>query len=133
MSQHFDAVANVKIADAIVQVLVFAFLLVTVVLKLPLMVYGVLAMAGIQILSCLLWSLYFTAEVPRLKAGTYIRRAFFITLGILALGLLLFKSYFLLLLYLMIIAGPIQGFAYFFITLREVSFFRKARKPYYLL
>ncbi len=133
MSRRFDAVANVKLADAVIQVLVFAFLLVTVVLKLRLVFYGVLAMAGIQVLSCLLWSLYFTAGVPRLKAGTYIRRAFFITLGILALSLLLFKSYFLLCLYLMIFAGPIQGFAYFLITLKEISFFRKARKPYYLL
>lgn len=133
MSRHFDTVANIKVADAVIQVLIFAFLLATIVLKLSLFAYGIYAMAGIQVLSCLLWSLYFTAEVPRLKAGTFIRRTFFVTLLILTLSLLLFKSYFLLLLYLMIFAGPIQGFAYFFITLREISFFRKARKPYYLL
>lgn len=133
MSQTYDGVADVKIADAVIQVLVFAFLLVTICLQSQLFYYGVLTMAGVQVLSCLLWSLYFTAGVPRLKSGTYIRRAFFITLGILGLSFLLFKSWFLLLLYLMIIAGPLQGFLYFAITIKEISFFRKARKPYYLL
>ncbi len=97
-------------------------------------VYALIAMAGIQCLSALFWSLFFTSETPQMKAGRFIRRAFIVTMLILLLSWLLQNGAVIFgVLYLMIFAGPVLGFSYFFITLREISFYRKARKPYYLL
>lgn len=134
MSQTFDGVANFKIADAIIQVLVFMFLVLAPFFFQSLFVYSLAAMAGVQCLSTVHWSLYFATGVPQTKAGKRIRIIFLVTMALLFLcfctqqGALIF-----VVLYLMIFIGPVLGLSYFIITLRETSFYRKARKPYYLL
>lgn len=133
MNQTFDGTANLKMTDAVIQVLVFTFLLVSICYQ-TLFLYGILAMAGIQCLSTLLWTLFFIGGRPQTKSGRYIRGAFIITMTLLLICYLLqYGPLVLAVLYIMIIVGPVLGFSYFIITLREFSFYRKARKPYYLL
>lgn len=133
MRQTFDSTANVKLADAVIQVLIFVFLLVTICYQ-TLFIYGILAMAGIQCLGALFWTLFFTSGTPQMKAGRQIRRVFIGTMIVLFICYLLkIPTLSLLVLYLMIPCGPVLGFSYFIITLLEMSFYRKARKPYYQL
>ena len=131
MKRVLHHVALFKTADAVFQVLAFVAM-VLVITQTRLGPFGLYTLAIAQCLSCILWGLYFTGDTPRYKSGTTIRKIFLVVLALLILSAS-FGGLFFGLSYLMLIAGPILGTAYFVITLLEIHFYAHARKPYYLL
>lgn len=96
-------------------------------------VFALFIEAVVQVMSCIVWSLYFTTDAPRHRAGTCIRRAFLIVLVVWVIGSVCSGAVAWLFLYLMVLLGPVMGIAYFVITLQEAAYYSKARKPFYLL
>lgn len=133
MKQVLNNVAMLKKADAIVQVVVFLILAIFCIAWTEYFVCYMLAMATLQVITCIAWSLFFTGDTPRFAAGTTIRRLFFIILlaGLMLLALTPGALFFFMM--VMLVVGPACGLAYFIITLQEMNFYSKARKPYYLL
>lgn len=131
MKQVLNSVAIFKTADAVFQALAFvAMLLVTT--QTSFGPFGLYILAIAQCLSCIVWSLYFTGDTPRYRGATVIRKTFLIVLALLLLSAF-DGGAFIGLSYLMLLLGPVLGVAYFVITIQEIKYYQKARKPYYLL
>lgn len=96
-------------------------------------VFALFIEAVIQVMSCMVWALYFTTDAPRHRAGTFIRRAFLIVLVVWVGGSICSNAVGAFFLYLMILLGPVMGVTYFVTTLQEAVYYGRARKPYYAL
>jgi hypothetical protein len=133
MKQVMSNVAMFKKIDAALQVVVFTILCIACSVNKSHVVWYMLTMAALHIISCITWSLFFIGDTPVYKAGRFIRRLFLVimcvALPVVVMGDALFFYFAVIMLYL----GPICGLLYFIITLLEINFYSKARKPYYLL
>lgn len=128
----FQNVAFFKYVDICLQVA--AFLVMVLLLCYPPSwgPYALFIEAGVQVLSCLFWTVYFSVAAPGYRAGVVIRRVFLIVLGVWLLSYAV-PPVFLVLLYSMILLGPVLGTIYFVITVKEARYYRKARKPFFLI
>lgn len=133
MKRVLNNVALFKKVDAIIQIVIFSVLAIACIEWVEYFVYYMLIMATLQVITCVAWSLFFIGDIPRFTAGTVIRRTFFIILLIGLLLLTLFPGALFFFIIVMLYLGPACGLAYFIITLFEINFYSKARKPYYLL
>lgn len=133
MKQVLNRVAIWKKADAVIQVIVFLVLGVVALNDGALTYYCMFGMAALQILSCISWLLFFNGDTPRLKAGTLIRRTFLVILIVFTATLLVSLKFLFGLAIIMLFVGPVCGLIYFIVTIVEMNFYKKARKPYYLL
>lgn len=133
MKQVLNQVALLKKVDATVQVCVFIILLCACWIHVQYLVYYMLTMATLHVISCLGWSLFFTSDTPRFEGGTLIRRAFLVILALAGILLVASPDFFFVFAMAMLYVGPACGLIYFAVTLFEIRFYSKARKPYYLL
>lgn len=132
MNNTFGTIATFKKIDAIAQIVVFVIAVIAAFVS-RYSLWTLMIMAPLQILSCLLWTIYFmNNESLRHNGGRNIRRAFWIVMLNLAIASAI-PNYATLMLFMMILIGPICGFIYFFTTCREYEYYRNARKPYYFL
>lgn len=133
MKQVLNRVAMLKKADAIIQIIAFVVLGFVAVMDGALSYYCMLGMAGVQLLSCVSWMVFFSGDTPRVRSGTIIRRTFLVILITVACCLLVSLKLLLPTAVVMLVVGPVCGLIYFIVTIVEAGFYRKARKPYYLL
>lgn len=132
MKQTFGNVALGKKTDLALQVLTFPVMLFLTQVR-DVGPFAMYLMALVQTISALLWTIYFWNRVPAFRAGGWIRAIFLVVAAVLILVILAIPHMFLGLSLCMLIAGPPLGIAYFIITISEVRYYNKARKPYYLL
>jgi hypothetical protein len=133
MKQVLSNVAMFKKVDAILQVILFTILGIICTTNVSYLVWCMLSMAALHIISCIAWSLFFAGDVPGFKAGRFIRRLFIVIMCIALLAVLISGGIFFFFAIVMLYLGPACGLAYFIITLLEIDFYKKARKPFYLL
>jgi len=132
MKKGFDHLADGKRIDVILQCVLFV-LMIFAVWKSGLGLFGLYVMGIGHILSSLVWVFILSGDTPKLASGNIIRTLCLSVAAILFLTLLIDDSAFLSLSCYMVIIGPILGLSYFIITIKEIAFYAKARKPYYLL
>jgi hypothetical protein len=131
MSTHFQAISTAKHIDALIQ---FGTFIISIALCIYLhTITPLLILAPLQLLSCIIWTLYFGYTYnPVTRGGKLIRRAFGITLALLAIAFATIYPI-LIALFAMIVVGPILAMLYFITTIGEMKYYSTARKPYYLL
>ncbi|WP_118975453.1 hypothetical protein [Taibaiella koreensis] len=95
--------------------------------------FALYIIGAVQTGSALLWTLYFRNSAPAYVSGAWIRGAFLILAPFLALMVLAGTDALLLMSCCMLVIGPVLGTTYFMITILEIRYYSKARKPYYLL
>lgn len=132
MKKTIELIACFKKADLAFQCIAFLSMVLTVT-QTSYGPFGLYVMAIAQCFSCVLWVFFLAGDTPRYAAGTYIRTVFLIILAIMLLALLWLQDAFMLASYILLIVGPVLGVAYFIITILEINFYQKVRKPYYLL
>lgn len=132
MKNTFSLIAAFKKADAAFQVLVLLVMLL-ILLWFNWLPFGLYIIAAAQSLSCIAWSLFFTGKAPATQAGRTIRLIFLVILAELALVYCIGSAFFLFASMVLLFLGPVLGIAYFIITIREMVYYRDARKPYYML
>lgn len=121
-----------KYADLVVQFLAFLAMLLLF-LHFDWGAFAFFVEAAVQMISCLIWSIYFSKDIPGYRAGVFIRRLFWSVSIIWVIPSLCSAEIAVGLLYIMVLLGPVLGLSYFIITLLEAGYYSKARKPYYLL
>lgn len=132
MKKTLELIAGFKKADLVFQCIAFVLMILTVT-QTSYGPFGLYVMAIAQCFSCLLWVFFLAGDTPKHGAGTYIRTIFLIILGITLLALFRFQDAFMIVSYILLLIGPFLGIAYFTITIVEINFYQKVRKPYYLL
>lgn len=116
MKITFSGVSFWKYADLAIQVLAFLVML----LLFGFFDWGPFSFfveAAVQLISCLIWLVYFRRDVPRYRAGVFIRYAFLIVATVWITASLCSDAAFAVLLYLMLFFGPVMGIAYFVIKI----------------
>ena len=132
MKKTLELIARFKKADLVFQCIAFLLMVITVI-QTSYGPFGLYVMAIAQCFSCILWIFFLAGDTPRHSAGTFIRILFLIILGMILLALTKLSDGFIAVSYLLLFAGPFLGLAYFIITIVEINFYQKVRKPYYLL
>lgn len=127
MKRKHRLIASLKIADAWIQVICFLLMLTCLFesSRFEIQRNGVVIMAGIQVLSAVLWCLVFAGGTVTMRAGRFIRIAFIVVPLLLAAAFSTDSALILFTAYAMIFVGPALGFSYFFITLAEIRFYRR--------
>jgi len=132
VKQTFGNLALGKKIDLGLQVLAFGGVLLLYQTKgIGLFVFYLVG--AVQRVSALLWTLYFHKGPPAYSSAVTIRYIFLSVAPFLALTCLAGDGAILLVNCIMLFAGPLLGVSYFIITILEIRYYSKARKPYYLL
>jgi len=132
MKQTFGNLALGKKIDLGLQVLAFAGVLLLYQTRGTGLLVFYFA-GAVQTFSALLWTLYFHKGPPAYTSAVAIRYTFLSVAPFLALTCLAGEGGIFLINCIMLIAGPLLGVSYFIITILEIRYYSKARKPYYLL
>lgn len=128
MKNTFHLIAEKKKADLGFQIGGFVIMLI---LFFQIGPFAMFFEALVQVISCCLW-ITTLKDTPQLTSGKRIRKFMMILFVILCISAFIPGWNFIVCL-LMLFAGPVIGMSYFIITLKEIIYYRDARKPYYLL
>ena len=125
MPNHkYRRIVQLKAADLCLQLLCFLLIPASFIVDGAAWIgVSILIMAGIQVFSAICWLMILFSEREQTIGGKLIRIVF-VVVPVLLLALSN-TPVILYLLYLMIFAGPVLGFLYFFITLFEITFYHK--------
>ncbi|WP_162903189.1 hypothetical protein [Taibaiella koreensis] len=127
MNRKYRFIAGLKNGDAVIQALCFLFMIGCFFLSSEFAMHrnAVLIMAGFQVFSAVFWLFVLITEPAKTRGGRFIRVLFILVPLLLALIVSTYSVAILIAAYAMIIVGPVLGFSYFFITVAEVSFYRR--------
>lgn len=128
MTDTFRLLAAQKKADLLIQVAAFA---VTLLLLFYLSVFALYFEALVQVVSAAWW-MNRLKDLPQLPVAARYRKAMLIVF-VVQLAVAAVPGLNLVFCALMLFAGPVMGISYFVLTMKEMAYYRDARKPYYLL